>query len=139
MTRWEDGSSNQFLFGEKHVPTDYYGICSAQTDAYDCSIIFVDPNHRDFATARRGVEVNATTGALGGGNPLVLDPKSINPFASTSTSPMDRYAFGSIHPGICQFVLGDGSVVGVNNTAPQTVLRYLTHVGDGNTFTQPWN
>jgi hypothetical protein len=139
MTRWADGSSNQFLFGEKHVPTDRYGICSAQTENYDCSILFLDPGNCDFATARRGVEVNATSGALGGGNPLVLDPRSINPFNSTSTIPTWRYAFGSAHPGICQFVLGDGSVVSVNNTTPEPILRYLTHVGDGNTFTRPWN
>ena len=40
--------------------------------------------------------------------------------------------FGSWHPGICQFVLGDGSVRGLRNEMDLTVLGYLAHRFDGN-------
>jgi prepilin-type N-terminal cleavage/methylation domain-containing protein len=40
--------------------------------------------------------------------------------------------FGSWHPGVCQFVLGDGSVRPLRNEIDLTVLGYMAHRFDGN-------
>jgi prepilin-type N-terminal cleavage/methylation domain-containing protein len=40
--------------------------------------------------------------------------------------------FGSWHPGICQFVLGDGSVRAIRNEIDLTTLGYMAHRFDGN-------
>jgi hypothetical protein len=125
MARWQDGSSNQFLFGEKHVPLTHLGICY-DGNTYDCSILNCGPNRRDLATARHMLKINATTGAWSEGNPLSNDPYLVT-----------DNRFGSAHPGICQFAMGDGSVLQFNVTTPQTMLRYLTHVSDGNQVNLP--
>ena len=40
-------------------------------------------------------------------------------------------AFGSWHPGVCQFVLGDGAVRGVSSTTANSVLYSMSCVRDG--------
>jgi len=45
-----------------------------------------------------------------------------------------RFGFGSWHPGICQFLVGDGSVKSVSNTVPQgtgSILHYMGKCNDG--------
>ena len=56
----------------------------------------------------------------GSGAPLVRTPNT------TSGN------FGSWHPGICQFVLGDGSVRIIRNEIDLTTLGYMAHRFDGN-------
>jgi hypothetical protein len=40
--------------------------------------------------------------------------------------------FGSWHPGVCQFVMGDGAVRVIRNEIDLTTLGYLAHRFDGN-------
>src|SRR5689334_14510289 len=55
------------------------------------------------------------------GNPLIRVP--------TQTGNMSR--FGSWHPGVCQFVMGDGSVRPIRVTLDLTTLGYLARRDDG--------
>jgi type II secretory pathway pseudopilin PulG len=55
----------------------------------------------------------------GVGAPLVRNPQA------TSGN------FGSWHPGVCQFVLGDGSVRAIRNEVDLTTLGYMVHRWDG--------
>ncbi len=48
-----------------------------------------------------------------------------------------HHTFGSWHPGICQFVYGDGSVHAIQNTIDLTTLRNLGSRGDGNVVSLP--
>ena len=57
----------------------------------------------------------------------------------TPANPKSRpgyYQFGSLHPGIVQFALGDGSVRPINHTiddgSPNRFFRKLTSIADGN-------
>jgi prepilin-type N-terminal cleavage/methylation domain-containing protein len=59
----------------------------------------------------------------GTGAPLVKNPQA----ASGN--------FGSWHPGVCQFVLGDGSVRTIRNEIDLTTLGYMAHRFDGNAIT----
>jgi prepilin-type N-terminal cleavage/methylation domain-containing protein len=56
----------------------------------------------------------------GVGAPLVRNPNA------TSGN------FGSWHPGVCQFVYGDGSVRALRNEIDLTMLGYMAHRFDGN-------
>jgi len=57
----------------------------------------------------------------GVGNPLIRNPNQ--------SGNMSR--FGSWHPGICQFVMGDGSVRAIRVTLDLTTLGYLARRDDG--------
>jgi hypothetical protein len=132
---WQDGTSNQFLIGEKHVPLDKIGICPEEKQNYDCSFIFTQPNGRDMSAARRQVRLR-NDNTLDGGQVLMLDPYYKGTVGTTK--PTNDYAFGSAHPGISQFLLGDGSVVACPVTTPHPTLRKLTCVNDGNNVAVPW-
>jgi len=103
-----DGLSNTIFFGEKHIPqvgvdpAQYgFGNGPADSSAYN----------GDFAGSFR---------KLGVGSPLArgdVDPTQL--------------LFGSSHPGICQFVFGDGGVRSLAVEADETALGYLANREDG--------
>jgi len=58
--------------------------------------------------------------------------------SSTNVAPNNgaangSFGFGSWHPGICQFMMGDGSVKSVSNSTSQAVLNILGSRNDGGT------
>jgi type II secretory pathway pseudopilin PulG len=75
-----DGLSSTFLVGEKHVPKDQFGFWP-----WDCTIY---DGHNPVCCTR----------AAGPNFPLATDIRDLG------------WKFGSYHPGLCQFVYGDGSV-----------------------------
>ncbi|MDR1141979.1 MAG: DUF1559 domain-containing protein [Planctomycetaceae bacterium] len=55
----------------------------------------------------------------------------------STNGPVYDYGFGSPHPGICNFALGDGSVRGIINTVSVDILVALTDVSDGKAVSLP--
>ena len=53
-------------------------------------------------------------------------------FPCLRRQPCHNFNFGSWHPGICQFVMGDGSVRALDNTIDTMVLSHLANRMDGN-------
>ncbi|MDR2705550.1 MAG: DUF1559 domain-containing protein, partial [Planctomycetaceae bacterium] len=51
--------------------------------------------------------------------------------------PPGGYGFGSYHPGICNFLKGDGSVIAVQNNTADIMLLMLADVSDGGMPTLP--
>jgi hypothetical protein len=96
-----DGLSNTLLVGEKNVPPESFGEY-----AWDCSIY-------------DGHNPPCSTRAAGPGFPLA------------ATRYDTGWKFGSYHPGICQFVLGDGSVRQLPVTINPVTLGLLAHRSDG--------
>ena len=136
LARWADGTSNQLVFGEKHIPTGYIGKCSV-TDSLDgaartqgdCSIL-TNGENRQISTFRAGRIVDSWhTGT---------DDRR---FGIVSAKDMDlhnlRPTFGSAHTGICNFLVGDGSVHGLSTTISVDVFSWLTHCSDGNAVAIP--
>jgi type II secretory pathway pseudopilin PulG len=99
-----DGLSKMLYVGEKHVPPNLLG----QKDGLDCSIYNSD--HMIMPGRFAGQRF-----------PLA---------AGLNETPIGQ--FGSWHPGICQFVLGDGSVRGFAPSMNAVVLSYLADRRDGN-------
>jgi prepilin-type N-terminal cleavage/methylation domain-containing protein len=98
-----DGLSNTIFIGEKHVPEDRFG----ERESGD-SCIYNDDHP----------QVNARIAGPG------------HTLAHTSTEAFN-IQFGSYHPGICQFLLGDGSVRPIGVEISGTILGYLSVRNDG--------
>ena len=140
FSRLVDGTSNQFLFGEKHIPLRRLGLCGGannteiQQNSGDCSYLvtggYYGPSGTSkFVSASRALFF--ATGALTG-TPTPYQLPLANPKEHEDGSPRYDYGFGSYHPGVCQFVLGDGSVASVSVTTPVVpILFALGAVNDG--------
>jgi len=116
----EDGLSNTIFVGEKH-------ICSPCNDrgksipdgfglkTFDDNSVYNPDFHRTIA--RYG----------GVGSPIaVATDESIPPYSN----------FGSWHPGVCQFVFGDGRAQAVSNSIDPLVLDTLCVRNDGQVIQQ---
>jgi prepilin-type N-terminal cleavage/methylation domain-containing protein len=106
-----DGLSNTLLIGEKHVLIGQFG----QQAVGDNSIY----NGDDIRTIVR-VAGQQTPGPID--RPLAAGP-------TDNLRPEER--FGSYHPGICQFVLCDGSVRAIQNSVSVDTLTRLAVRNDG--------
>jgi prepilin-type N-terminal cleavage/methylation domain-containing protein/prepilin-type processing-associated H-X9-DG protein len=105
-----DGLSNTFLIGEKHAQPGRYGTN--------------DP-----------ADINATAGdssIYNGDHPWVIS-RVAGPNNLLALSPNERFhsQFGSVHPGLCQFVFCDGSVRSLSTSTSGTILSLLAQRSDG--------
>ena len=139
MAWWSDGATNQFIMGEKHVPAAALNICegmegsstlNATNDSYswDCGIGFA---------AGRWCEQHAARGAVTSGpsgNDYDIIARNVNVGERNNS---DRAGFGSWHPGICHFLVGDGSVRPVSVTVRPAIIAWLVDTKDGNSVTLP--
>ena len=96
-----DGLSNTLLLGEKHVAITKFGEQGHDGAAYN----------GDKGSAQRGA----------------------GPSLTLARTPTDNFTnrFGSYHTGICQFALGDGSVLSLRTSIDGTTLGNLANRQDG--------
>ena len=127
---WSDGTSNQIIIGEKHIPQNRLGQCShADTGgvsafAADCSY-FVSGSGWDAAgmgRSFRGWDVGNRWGIASAGDKV---------YELNDRGPLWNYGFGSSHPGVCQFAIGDGAVRSFPTTTSIDILIALATVNDG--------
>jgi len=105
--RITDGLSKTLFVGDKHVrPDEYWLMISGDTAIYADDI---------FETVGR---------TAGIGFPLAAAPDD-------DIGANRRFQFGSNHPGVCQFVMGDGRVVAMDNGTETEVLGRLANRSDG--------
>jgi len=107
-----DGLSRTFAMGEKHIPK----ITSASADMThhdqgDTAFFAADTPQTIFRDTARGIA----------DGPSDLNPRK----------------YGSLHPGVTNFVFLDGHVEPISSDADTTVLRWYCTVGDGNDPTAP--
>ncbi len=129
-----DGTSNQILIGEKHIPMSSLGYCDPipnTSDYYsDCGYQSIGQNRgfpagRSFSMYFTNDENSITT-------PFPLC-RPIDHQGALSGRPNGIYGFGSWHPGLCQFVFGDGAVHALTVSTPvNPILFRLGVVNDGN-------
>ena len=137
IERWTDGSSNQLVWGEKHIPTSKLGKCDDQGDPRplgdDCAFYYTGP--------MRWGSMFRVVGIMPGGN-IAQGPKHLDRIVRDGADPhltwaSSGYSFGSYHPGVCTFLLGDGSVRAFPNTTTSTILDAMSDVRDGRTVAVP--
>ena len=114
-----DGTSNTLLIGEKHVRwLNAAGTARFVFGTGDDRSVYSETNHNNF---RRFA-------GLGYDGVQYSIARYVE---SASVQAVDNRKFGSRHPGVCQFVLCDGSVVGIKETIDITVLSNLSERDDG--------
>lgn len=101
MSDFTDGLSSTIFIGDKHVPLGTFG-----EGPYDNALY----NGLNLGSWGRG-----------------LGP----PFPLAQSITENTWKFGSYHPGICQFVFGDGSVHRLKTSLDTEILGYLSSVNDG--------
>jgi prepilin-type N-terminal cleavage/methylation domain-containing protein/prepilin-type processing-associated H-X9-DG protein len=106
METIEDGTSNTFLVGEKHVPVNMFGRAMVG----DGSIF-------------NGVWTTYSGRIAGPDDPLATGPTDLR--LSTRADAFYARRFGSWHPGVCNFLFCDGTVKGINVNLDVNVMRRL--------------
>ena len=136
----QDGLSNQIFVGEKHIPLGRLGICeggNAATlgfNAGDCSYLRIT-NIAALSSARIFVNYNRSFPIA---RPADYTVDNMPPAATGVNDSLNFLGFGSYHPMICQFLLGDGSVRSISVTTPVgTILGPLSFMDDGATVQMP--
>jgi hypothetical protein len=149
-----DGTSNQLLLGEKHIPSWALG----STDASDKYTTWdggsFNTNAADYGMTsmcvRTMTEANntgdqITSFARGPNDPYtqldnveqLIATVGLNWRARIMVGYGADRGLGSSHSGIVNFLLGDGSVRSLPVTTNQQILTNLTQVNDGNPTTLP--
>jgi prepilin-type N-terminal cleavage/methylation domain-containing protein len=116
MAWWADGTSNQLILSEKHIPDGQiyetlFDSTWLYTEGYTCTGAY-----RHFYNGIQRKEYFV------GKSPKRCD---------------DARDFGSWHPGICNALVGDGTVRSLPLTANALVLMQLSHVADGTAVALP--
>jgi prepilin-type N-terminal cleavage/methylation domain-containing protein/prepilin-type processing-associated H-X9-DG protein len=120
-----DGLSSTFLIGEKHVIQGKEGQCGDATSPepaakqMDCGAYNAYQRTGAGASHRRGAN---------GHSLIARHPREVGHPLAPNFHWSGMYAFGSWHPGVCQFVFCDGSVKAVTVTIDQTTLNALSTI-----------
>jgi hypothetical protein len=147
MSWWSDGTSNQLIFGEKHLHFDHVGKCFIDNSVVepgssadntkgiycgDCSIIHANGSYIGGAYLRTAAYRYNTDGTPWRNGQLIMP----RPDEMRGNNALSR-GFGSFHPGISHFLLGDGSVRPFGVTVPISIIAPLADVNDGKTVQMP--
>ncbi|MEZ6138824.1 MAG: DUF1559 domain-containing protein [Pirellulaceae bacterium] len=111
-----DGTSNTFLIGEKHVPqVGLYHVAYGDSSIYN------------------GYWIPYYCRLAGFEDPIALGPNDVSLSSSSGiyADSIQARRFGSWHPGVCGFVLCDGSVRHISNSLDGTTLERLAKRSDG--------
>ncbi|MDR1268024.1 MAG: DUF1559 domain-containing protein [Planctomycetaceae bacterium] len=131
ISAWQDGTTNQLILGEKHVPATELKneggtVTSSGLGKWDGSYLFISqnsPNHV-FRIVHAQNDGSATD-TFG----LVQKKEETGGYA--------EFGFGSNHSGVVNFCIGDGSVRSIPLTFSPTILAYLADINDAHNASLP--
>lgn len=130
MAWWSDGTSNQVVVGEKNIPLGGVGSGAANSSRKFSDFSYAGTyGWRSVGASRPLLRkwVSDTDWLV---VPIAKDNKP-NPTGGEIIFDWDRGGFGSYHAGVCNFLLGDGSVRGMSVTTSDLILKAVSHVSDG--------
>ncbi|MCL2006254.1 MAG: DUF1559 domain-containing protein, partial [Planctomycetaceae bacterium] len=113
LTYWSDGTTNQLVFGEKHIPMGVLGDSSTAWRHDQSYLAAADSNGRDWTIGRTVASNIPLSNPRDGGHPR------------------SARTFGSWHPGVCNFLIGDGSIRSLSVSTSGDVLSQLAHPRSG--------
>jgi len=128
-----DGLSNQLFFTEKFVPT--WALTGETTNAerwYGGT--WISSGTASLSNVARPVSTNGRIFGRGPNDPNCADTNR-TPTGAAATAGFE--AFGSMHPGIVNALLGDGSVRSFPITMASRIMWCLGSVADGETVSLP--
>jgi prepilin-type processing-associated H-X9-DG protein len=123
MAVWQDGTSNQIIFAEKHIPQWARKTASNQAFSWNGSYLMCWTDYRAGGFARLVT------------NQSDLIAPSLEKIALNTQLPVNtsaQYFYGSSHGGTLNVLLGDGSVRGVSKTIDPQIFYNNCHTSDGN-------
>ena len=131
---WTDGTSNQIIFAEKHIPLAALGKCEGNSStsllgraySWDCGILYPASDWCEQHAARAAIN-----GGMGGHQLIASSPRH----GEDQTS--DAGSFGSWHLNVCNVLMGDGSVQAASNTTLPLLFIRLCDTKDGTAVTLP--
>ncbi|MDR1382991.1 MAG: DUF1559 domain-containing protein [Planctomycetaceae bacterium] len=139
---WQDGLSNQLIVGEKFIPQELIdypvstyldsfmhlqwdgGYLNPQSDYFNANIArIIDESQACIKRSPNDIAGPEAWGKSVNDNPPNIDYREA--------------VFGGIHPGVGQFLIGDGSVSSISVSVSQNILAALAKVNDGATASLP--
>ena len=141
MSWWADGTSNQIVIGERHIPLGKIGVCNPDAgaaDTWDCSMLCTAESG-DAGAHGRAIQMGVINNSDGTTRPHhVGAERLLRP--QDHLGPSDiiiNSGFGSYHTSVCNFLLGDGSVQTFSLTAAYETLAAFGDTKDGLSVSLP--
>jgi prepilin-type N-terminal cleavage/methylation domain-containing protein len=137
MSFWQDGTSNQIIFAEKHIPTWALDSGPDDLNLYSWDHTYLSGGWDVYgATSIGRVAIDVPNYPL-----IARSPKEsgipLNTSAVAEITGWGQYGFGSNHPGTLGVALGDGSVRGISVSILPSVFTDFSDVCDGKASTLP--
>ncbi|MDR1140792.1 MAG: DUF1559 domain-containing protein [Planctomycetaceae bacterium] len=145
---WQDGTSNQVIVAEKHIPTYMFKKCytesftaATQQEQWllDCS--YLSAFGGDGGASRGDIAAHAWVDSLMATNDRATGSYTGRPIARNDTeipTGTNRFSIdvavpvlGSAHPGSLNILLGDGAVRSVAKNVNVNILARMSIVDDG--------
>jgi hypothetical protein len=138
MAWWQDGTSNQLIVGEKFIPFECLGV----DPQWDGGYINSNQNHQNGNVGRGILDTvqsikRSDKDYAGAGE--ITPTSNIELFGQGAgqNANLQNFVFGGIHPGVCNFLVGDGSVHPIPPTTNSAVVWGLAAVNDGEAVSLP--
>ncbi len=131
-----DGLSNTIMIGEKHVQLGQFGQGNNDCSIYNAEFSTNAKYFGNFGCSTRAAGLGGADDVRGR---TFYDGQTGGqvgyPIASSINDP--AWKFGSYHPGLCQFVFGDGTVHSIRVSISLQILDNLANIADGNVVPSP--
>ena len=143
---WKDGTSNQLIIGEKHIPVGLMNEDTAEASDVDGSFLGIaDGGNIDSGGTNNGYHGNpggrfnvarsiitrAPRLAKGPNDGWGTRRDGTDGWINALDVQTPDYGFGSYHAGTCNFLIGDGAVRTTPTTVSPDTLRALADTNSG--------
>jgi len=148
---WQDGTSNQIVLGEKHIPQELLGRCERNDLSGTAGAFANFQLYTDCSYMAGGLDWTKNVGRFvyldiyaQDRDFVFTDSNLVRPLARqgeisyADVGATGRWPFfGSAHPGVVNFLIGDGAVRSFSVSTPAAMMAMLGTVSDGNAVALP--